>query len=216
MNPSALILTILHVAILFWALHLLWRHRDWLSGCFAGLVGGLALWRGWYLLAETVPPTAAQAGALALALCLGGLAWLPRKRRGARPANQDEAHYRDLFESSPVGLWEEDWSGVKEMIDALHARGVSDVDAHFREHPETLRGAVRLIRVRDFNRAGMEFFRAENRENVQATCSDYFSRVDPDRFRKAFVALEAGEKPFVDEGRKRRVYGWSNLPKTQE
>ena len=200
MTPSALVLTILHLAILFWALHLVWRHRDWLSGCFAGLVGGLALWQGSYLLVDSVPPTAAHAGALAFALCLGGLAWLPRKRRDVRPANQDATHYRDLFESIPVGIWEEDWSGIKELIDALHAQGVNDVDAYFREHPETLRRAVRLIRVRDFNRAGMEFFRAENRESVSATCSEYFSRVDPDRFRRVFVALEAGETPFVDEG----------------
>lgn len=200
MNPSALVLAILHLAILFWALHLLWRHRDWLSGCFAGLLGGLALWRGWHLLAESAPPPAADAGALVLVFCLGGLAWLWRKRQGTRPANGDETHYRDLFESSPVGIWAEDWSGVKEIIDALRSQGVTDLDAHFREHPETLRRAVSLIRVRDFNRAGLEFFRAEDRESVPATCSNYFSRLDPGRFRNAFVALEAGETPFVHEG----------------
>jgi signal transduction histidine kinase len=147
-----------------------------------------------------MPPPAIHAGALALALGLGGLAWLARMRQGARPKIRDENHYRDLFESSPVGIWDEDWSGVKEIIDASLAQGVTDLDAHFRDHPDVLRTAVGLIQVRDFNRAGMKYFRAENRESVPATCSEYFSRVDPNRFRKAFVALEAGEMPFVDEG----------------
>ena len=30
---------------------------------------------------------------------------------------RSEARYREIFESAPISLWEEDWSAVKEYID---------------------------------------------------------------------------------------------------
>ena len=45
---------------------------------------------------------------------------------------RSEARYREIFESAPISLWEEDWSAVKEYIDRLVASGIRDLDAHLR------------------------------------------------------------------------------------
>jgi len=36
---------------------------------------------------------------------------------------------RILFEYSPISLWEEDFSEVRRVLDALRAQGVDDMDA---------------------------------------------------------------------------------------
>ena len=57
-----------------------------------------------------------------------------RDARGA--ARRREPRYRELFDHVPVGVWEEDLSGVKRILDGLRARGVADLAAHLKAHPE--------------------------------------------------------------------------------
>ncbi|MCH8150091.1 MAG: PAS-domain containing protein [Planctomycetes bacterium] len=75
-----------------------------------------------------------------------------------------ESRYRDLFEQSPIGIWEEDYSAVKEIIDGLRRRGVRNFRRYFRKHPKTLRKAIKAIRVLDVNQAILDIYRAPNKE----------------------------------------------------
>ena len=71
-----------------------------------------------------------------------------------------EARYRTLFEDSPFPMWEEDFSGVKQFLDQLKARGVTDIRAHLSAHRADAEECVRRIRVLDVNRAAREFYGA--------------------------------------------------------
>ena len=71
-----------------------------------------------------------------------------------------EARYRTLFEDSPFPMWEEDFSSVKQFLDQLKARGVSDIRAHLSAHRADAEECVRRIRVLDVNRAAREFYGA--------------------------------------------------------
>ena len=62
----------------------------------------------------------------------GGSARGPRASdRGEPPSSRSESIYRELFDSFPIGIWEEDWSRIKEMIDKLKKRGVTDWHRYF-------------------------------------------------------------------------------------
>ncbi len=69
-----------------------------------------------------------------------------------------EEHYRTLFEDSPFPMWEEDFSSVKELLDELKARGVTDIREHLATHRADAEECVRRIRVVDVNRAAREFY----------------------------------------------------------
>ena len=56
-----------------------------------------------------------------------------------------EERYRELFEQSPVSLWEEDFSAVKAHIDGLRAVGVTDVSSYLAEHPEVVLRCAQLV-----------------------------------------------------------------------
>jgi PAS domain-containing protein len=44
---------------------------------------------------------------------------ITERKRAEEARRESEARYRELFEQSPVSIWEEDWSAVKKMIDGL-------------------------------------------------------------------------------------------------
>jgi two-component system cell cycle sensor histidine kinase/response regulator CckA len=71
-----------------------------------------------------------------------------------------EERYRALFEDSPFPMWEEDFSQVKEFLDGLKSRGVTDIRAHLWAHRADAEECVRRIRVLDVNRAAREFYGA--------------------------------------------------------
>ncbi|MEI6560633.1 MAG: hypothetical protein WCO68_00940 [Verrucomicrobiota bacterium] len=49
-----------------------------------------------------------------------------RIRQRTRQLAENEARYRTLYETSPVSIWQEDWTRVIESIKELRAQGVSD------------------------------------------------------------------------------------------
>lgn len=40
-----------------------------------------------------------------------------------------------MFQSSPVSIWKEDFSEIKQYIDGLKKKGIRDVKAYLEEHP---------------------------------------------------------------------------------
>ncbi len=105
---------------------------------------------------------------------------------------ESEARYQELFEQSPVGIWNEDYYAVRHMIDELRDRGVRDFASYLTENRGELRRLFEGIRSIDANRACVEIFRAPNKEALLS--------IDPDDFDmwaghyiREFTALAAGE-----------------------
>ena len=82
-----------------------------------------------------------------------------------------EIRYRYLFEDSPVSIWEEDFSGVKEHLEKLKDEGVVDFTAFFEDHPEELEYCVSLIKVLDVNQEALILTHAKNKKEL-------FSKID--------------------------------------
>ena len=54
---------------------------------------------------------------------------------------ESESRYRGLFEDSPISLWEEDFSAVKQRLNTLQSEGVTDMHAYLESHPEEVDAA---------------------------------------------------------------------------
>ena len=131
--------------VIFGALGLgLGRPDAWLP-LAAGIATGLGLFLVWksYAIeaAATAATTLAHAGA-------------------------DQPRYRDLFEQSPVAIWENDWSTVKREVDRLVRTGVDDVGAYLLEHRDDARKLIDTTRVLAVNRAGIAMYRLTSADQV--------------------------------------------------
>ncbi len=86
-------------------------------------------------------------------------------RKHAEAALRDsEFRYRHLFDTSPIGVWEEDCSGAERVIDGLKAQGVTDFRSYFRDHPEALHRAVQAIAIINVNEATRKIHGAADKQ----------------------------------------------------
>ena len=108
-----------------------------------------------------------------------------------------EERYRFVFENSPVSIWEEDFSGVKALLDDLKKEGVSDIETHFAQHPETVRQCADLIRIVDVNRAALALHAAATKEELLEGLANTFTPESFDTFQRELVCLWNGGTEMI-------------------
>jgi signal transduction histidine kinase/HAMP domain-containing protein len=140
--------------------------------------------------------------------------------RSNQALRDSEERYRLVFESSPVSIWEEDFSGVKALMDDLKREGVVDIEAYFSQHPETVRQCADRVKTLDVNKAALALHRAVSREELLAGLADTFTSESLDTFQQELVSLwngatemraDAVVRTLDDESRNVTVY-WSVCP----
>lgn len=83
-----------------------------------------------------------------------------------RQLTVSEQYARGLFDYSPVSLWVEDFSGVKELMDDARVNGIRDFRVFISVHPEFVTRCKEKIRVIDVNRKTLEMFGAKSRDEL--------------------------------------------------
>lgn len=115
------------------------------------------------------------------------------QRRTAAALRESESRYRALFEHSPVAMWEEDHSAVKEYLDDLVAQGVSDVSEYLRRTPDAYEECRRLARVTDVNEATVRLYGAADKEDLLAYMRRQYPISEDSNIRKFWGAAAQGE-----------------------
>ena len=93
-----------------------------------------------------------------------------------------ESAYRGIFEGAPVGMWDEDFSDVKILLDGLKQSRIGDIGEHLRQHPAIIRECVQRVRVRHVNRVAREFYGAETEQQLLAALPELFDDIALDVF----------------------------------
>ena len=96
------------------------------------------------------------------------------QKRAEQSAAHNEGYARALFELSPVSLWVEDFSEVKDMLDDVRAQGITDFRTFVDVHPEFVLSCMERIRVIDINRETLTLFGAANKEELLARLPEVF------------------------------------------
>ncbi|MBB3773209.1 diguanylate cyclase (GGDEF)-like protein [Angulomicrobium tetraedrale] len=110
-----------------------------------------------------------------------------------RQAAQAEIYARGLFEHSPVSLWVEDFSSVKQLIDDLRQRGIADLRVFTDVHPEFVERCISEVRVVDVNRHTLELFGATSKGELIANIGLVFREDMHRHFREQLIDLWNGK-----------------------
>lgn len=78
---------------------------------------------------------------------------------------ESEIRYRDLFENSPIALFEQDFSELKSYIDNLKSSGVSDFEKYFEENFNEIINFRSKVKLIDVNRKALELYKANNKDD---------------------------------------------------
>jgi PAS domain S-box-containing protein len=120
-----------------------------------------------------------------LALVLG--------RRQAEQAVYDrESRLQTLFEDSPIGISEEDYSAIKARLDKLREAGVSDFRSYFEEHPGEASAMAEMTSVLRMNKRGAEILGAEKTAQVIGDLTRYRTSGSSRAFTERLIAFSEG------------------------
>jgi diguanylate cyclase (GGDEF)-like protein len=111
-----------------------------------------------------------------------------------------ERRLHHLFESSPISLWEEDYSAIKAFFDSLRAQGVTDFQEYLADHPETALHCAGLIKVLDVNQKTLELFGASNKGQLLNNLGQIFRDEMGAHFAKELTDLWNGKLSYCREG----------------
>jgi signal transduction histidine kinase len=149
---------------------------------------------------------------------------LKERQRIAVELRRSEARYRGLFENSPIAIWEEDFSQVKQTIDTYReqynnnwGRFIAENQASFLE----LAGQVRIIAA---NRAAMQLYGIHDERNMPQTMQEafvdsvsptFYKEIESIWFQRTWLSTETNL--FKASANTRHVIlQWSVLPDYQE
>ncbi|HEX5391950.1 MAG TPA: ATP-binding protein [Rhodocyclaceae bacterium] len=112
---------------------------------------------------------------------------------------ESEQRYRLVFENSPVSIWEEDFSRVKALFDALRQQGVSDFDAYIDQHPEMVGQCADQVRIVAVNRAALDLHAAKNETDLVAGLANTFTPESFATFRQELRCLWNGVTEMLSD-----------------
>jgi len=118
-----------------------------------------------------------------------------------------EKRFRSLFEDSPVAIWEQDFSLVKQTLDSLEASVTSDLRIFLDENPAEIENLLKLVKVIDINQAVLNITSANSKdeliENLHKTGTDQNTEV----WKEQFCALRKGAASFQSESSHKTLQG---------
>ncbi len=107
---------------------------------------------------------------------------------------ESKERYRSLFEESPVSIWEEDFSAVKQYLDHLREEGVADLASYLKDHPEIIVACAGLVKVLDINGAALDLHKAKSKKDLLDHLTDTFTAESYDAFADELLAIWTGER----------------------
>ncbi len=108
-------------------------------------------------------------------------------------------NYRELFENSPIALWEYDVTAVYTHIQKLRKAGVSDFAAYFQAHPEEIEFCVRSLHSFNVNPVAVELFEATSKEELLINPAYFLREAGFEFFIDALIAFAEGTTNFEVE-----------------
>jgi len=115
--------------------------------------------------------------------------------------------YRNLFEESPIALWEKDCGALLAHLEDLRRQGVTDFRGYFNDHPDAASACLGLIRVLDVNMAAVLMYGAGSKKDLFSGLRDIICGESAEICREALLSLAAGKTAFESEGVTRTLAG---------
>ncbi|MFY7989519.1 MAG: PAS domain-containing sensor histidine kinase [Fluviicola sp.] len=91
---------------------------------------------------------------------------ITKRKQLEREKELSMIHYQSLFDNSPIPIWDEDFSLVKQRIDELKRNGIKNIKRYLLLNQDEVIYLASLLKVNAINQAVVELNEAVNKEQV--------------------------------------------------
>lgn len=115
--------------------------------------------------------------------------------------------YEELFEQSPIGVWEEDFSEVKRKIDELKEKGINDIRGYLDDHPEFVNELMKDVELISVNKSVLEMYRADSLEDFKKGLSNILGESSIPAFKDVVEKIAKRETEYSTDKVDKRLDG---------
>ncbi len=119
----------------------------------------------------------------------------------------NEAKYRSFFESSPLSLWEQDFSVLLAYLDELKINTGSDIRAYLDVNPDVVVKCSKMIRTIDVNKASVLLYEAQSKEDLLLNFEYIDTEKSYELFKEKIISLYHEQKTFSAETEQHTLKG---------
>lgn len=134
-----------------------------------------------------------------------------RDIRGRKEAEvkimESKISFENLFENSPVSIWEEDITDVVHRIEQLKQSGIDNFEAYFEQNPEEIIKFSEQTKVLRINKETLSLYQASNKEELFVNINKTFLPESFDVFKSEIISLANGETKFDAKTRVKTLQG---------
>lgn len=144
------------------------------------------------------------------------------KKEAEDTIKKSEIRFKSLFEDSPVALWEEDFSYLKEYLEELNLIGKSpeEVTAFLDSNPEVVKKCISLVKIINVNNECLTLHYPKTKEELMHQLDNVVNNDAMDSFQAQLLAITQGEKRLVIDSKIKKLDGeyrhislrWSIMP----
>jgi PAS domain S-box-containing protein len=117
----------------------------------------------------------------------------------------EQTRYENLFENSPVPLWEEDFKELFIKIRELKNSGILDLREYFESNPEAIYEFATLPKIINVNQATLSLHNANSKEELYGSLTKIFTDNSLNIFKEEMIAISQGKRHFESEGEVRTL-----------
>jgi PAS domain S-box-containing protein len=111
---------------------------------------------------------------------------------------QSEKRFKSIFDNSPLPLWEEDFSAVKNRLVELDLinKNPKDVLSYFNENPEEVYKCISLVKIIDVNDECLKLHKIKDKKTLLENLSQLIATESIDDVKLQLVAISQNEQNF--------------------
>lgn len=127
------------------------------------------------------------------------------RKQAERVRRESESRYRSLFQDSPISLWEEDFSAVKQQLDQWREQGVADLRRHLDDHPSEVARLAGLVRIVHVNNETLRMYGAHSVESFSQSLNSILHEDSLAVFKEELINFFDGNTHYQAETRTYRL-----------
>lgn len=148
------------------------------------------------------------------------------KKEAEDAIRKSEIRFKSLFEDSPIALWEEDFSYLKNYLGELGLIGKNsqEIKAFFEAHPEVIQKCISLVKIINVNNECLTLHYPKTKEDLMQRLGDVLNNDAMDSFKAQLLAITQGETRLTIDSKVKKSDGeyrdislrWSVMPGYEE